>query len=790
VFQSGRRVNPLIALWVAGGLWLTASCANAASQRLPEAAQDPDVERLIVDLRPGAAPSFSPLMPPDPAAIGSAQRELRDRLERLSDVTQVESFRGFPGLGVEFKPAARNAVLAQLHGARVWSEEWLTLGSSSWLEVVEASSAWAVGATGEGQRVAVLDTGFDLQHEALQGRFVQEACFSRPGRGSTCPGRSDHVVGPGAADLLPTDDWGAAHGTQVASVIVRASPATKLIGVQVATRQRGFPHCLPGQSCLVVSTWDLARALGWLLELSEHEPLAAINISLSGELFEGACADHWLAPQVEALRRRGVATVAAAGNDAQDAISVPACLPQAISVGASDGDQLASFSNRHRAISVIAPGVAIATATPGGREVTASGTSLAAPIVSGAIAAIKSVEPDLPVADLVARLASRAERVALGEDDWLPQLQFHGLSQPHEVVFRDGGFDRGEEHWQVVAGDPLTTPGEARIAPGSVLEQKLSLPAGHHWSLHYTVRGANRSGACEASRARIELISAGEVQTVAEHDSCGAQPHAAEVSFEAWAGQTLRLRLAGFAASADAAGEVIFDQLEFRESSAPEQLIAPLVQVATRAQAGSDVMITARDASSSWEQPLEQMVRYGDGSFSEWQPASASLFSTRFDSAGRFLIAARARDASNPTVVSEWSAERAIAVDPSDLPKIRIGLTAARQRCETGLGGNVRCRFGLHFELINDDQQSARDWKISALAFSTQAPVEKLTGQTQRRRQGASLAAGETQRVRLNFVSVSPAGTWPAVQVVVVAQARSESGTLTTTRLQVGPLPE
>jgi hypothetical protein len=308
--------------------------------------------------------------------------------------------------------------------------------------------------------------------------------------------------------------------------------------------------------------------------------------------------------------------------------------------------------------------------------------------------------------------------------------------------------------------------------------------------LPYTVRGANRSGACEASRARIELISAGEVQTVAEHDSCGAQPHAAEVSFEAWAGQTLRLRLAGFAASADAAGEVIFDQLEFRESSAPEQLIAPLVQVATRAQAGSDVMITARDASSSWEQPLEQMVRYGDGSFSEWQPASASLFSTRFDSAGRFLIAARARDASNPTVVSEWSAERAIAVDPSDLPKIRIGLTAARQRCETGLGGNVRCRFGLHFELINDDQQSARDWKISALAFSTQAPVEKLTGQTQRRRQGASLAAGETQRVRLNFVSVSPAGTWPAVQVVVVAQARSESGTLTTTRLQVGPLPE
>jgi hypothetical protein len=65
-------------------------------------------------------------------------------------------------------------------------------------------NSYAVGATGAGQAVAVIDTGVQSNHEFLSGKVVMEACFSNSGGGggavALCPNGLSTQTGGGAAD--------------------------------------------------------------------------------------------------------------------------------------------------------------------------------------------------------------------------------------------------------------------------------------------------------------------------------------------------------------------------------------------------------------------------------------------------------------------------------------------------------------------------------------------------------------------------------------------------------------
>jgi subtilisin len=78
--------------------------------------------------------------------------------------------------------------------------------------VIDAPEAWALGYTGVGQTIAILDTGIQSNHPFLTGKVVDEACYSD----MNCPNGQSSQVGTGAGS--PCSLAGCEHGTHVAGI--------------------------------------------------------------------------------------------------------------------------------------------------------------------------------------------------------------------------------------------------------------------------------------------------------------------------------------------------------------------------------------------------------------------------------------------------------------------------------------------------------------------------------------------------------------------------------------------
>ncbi|MBI1340087.1 S8 family serine peptidase [bacterium] len=298
-----------------------------------------------------------------------------------------------------------------------WSEDRIavtTLSESA--PLIGAPDVWRIGGRGAGQAVAILDTGVDSFHPFLAGRIVAEACFSTTssasGSTSVCPNgaSSDLSVGSGR----PCDVSGCEHGTHVAGIaagrgsdVSGVAPDADIIAVQVFSRFSGAT-CGGRSPCIASFTSDQIRALDFVAELAERRPIAAVNMSLGGGRSSGFCDSDLTKPSIDALRAAGVATAIASGNDGfRDAVSFPACISSAVTVGAtSKQDQLARFSNCSPAVDLHAPGVSITSSVPNGQFVPFSGTSMATPHVAGAFAALRSLNPDASLDAIEAALKS------------------------------------------------------------------------------------------------------------------------------------------------------------------------------------------------------------------------------------------------------------------------------------------------------------------------------------------------------------------------------------------------
>jgi subtilisin family serine protease len=281
--------------------------------------------------------------------------------------------------------------------------------------LVQAPDIWALGGRGAGQAVAILDTGVDAAHPFLAGRVVAEACFSSRstaiGAQSVCPNGETRQIGAGSG--RPCNVEGCEHGTHVAGIAAGRSerfsgvaPDAEIIAVQVFSqfvdRARGPTPCRDsGQAspCIASFTSDQIRGLDHVLSLTAERRIAAANMSLGGGRSPGACDDDLTKPMIDQLRAAGAVTVIASGNDGfTDAVSMPGCISTAVTVGAtSKQDQLASFSNRGPLVDLLGPGVAINSSIPGGQFSAFSGTSMAAPHVAGAFAALRSLRPDISI---------------------------------------------------------------------------------------------------------------------------------------------------------------------------------------------------------------------------------------------------------------------------------------------------------------------------------------------------------------------------------------------------------
>jgi subtilisin family serine protease len=185
------------------------------------------------------------------------------------------------------------------------------------------------------------------------------------------------------------------------------APDADIIAIQVFSVFRGAA-CGGRSPCIASFTSDQIRALDFVLQLAAERRIAAANLSLGGGRSETACDDDPAKLVIDELREANVAVVIAAGNDGfRDAVSFPACISTAVTVGATDdADRVAPFSNRGALVDLHAPGVAITSSVPAGRFAPFNGTSMATPHVAGAFASLRSLRPDASLDQIGGALAS------------------------------------------------------------------------------------------------------------------------------------------------------------------------------------------------------------------------------------------------------------------------------------------------------------------------------------------------------------------------------------------------
>jgi subtilisin family serine protease len=294
-------------------------------------------------------------------------------------------------------------------------------------------TAYAGGATGADLHVAVVDTGGRRDHEFLSRQIVAAACYSTtsPPPNSTtsiCPGGVSESINLTSAD--DCDDpavFGCGHGTHVAGIAAGfntnqqageppngVARSARIISINVFSL---FPRAACGsmparytEGCLRSFVSDQIRGMERVQQLRNAFPLGAVNLSLGDGSFATACDDDPRKRIIDTLRRNRAATVVSVGNDGNPSeIAAPACISTAIAVAASTKqDARSTFSNWGPLVDLVAPGTAILSAQAVEEDTTSyaslSGTSMAAPHVAGAIAALRSALPDASLADIESAL--------------------------------------------------------------------------------------------------------------------------------------------------------------------------------------------------------------------------------------------------------------------------------------------------------------------------------------------------------------------------------------------------
>jgi type VII secretion-associated serine protease mycosin len=279
-----------------------------------------------------------------------------------------------------------------------------------WLNEYGFTQAWTIS-RGEGVTVAVIDTGIVGDVPELRGVVTGGTDVSGLGSpdGQTPVGEeSEH--GTMVASLL------AGRGTGEGNGVIGVAPDAELLTASVAF----------GQDTGSEKTNDeqIAEAVRWAVDNGAD----VINMSLTRNT------QDWPEAWDDAFRyafENDVVVVAAAGNrgSGTSEVGAPATIPGVLAVAGVDREQNASFdaSSQGITIGVSAPSEDLVGVLPDGSYVQWSGTSAAAPLVSGLVALVRAAYPELDAANVINRVIRTAD--PKGEEAPSP-LYGYGIIDP------------------------------------------------------------------------------------------------------------------------------------------------------------------------------------------------------------------------------------------------------------------------------------------------------------------------------------------------------------------------
>jgi len=252
--------------------------------------------------------------------------------------------------------------------AYIWSGGTGAVGgipenSASW-EQIGLPAAWAAAPNlGEGVKVAVIDSGIDLNHEMFQGSLVG-------------PDDQWDFVGN---DAVPQEegtftDEAFGHGTNVAGIVLQMAPHAKIMPLRVLAPDGS------GDATTVAQAINFAVMHG----------AQVINLSLGSVEKTDV-----IQKMIQFATSKGINVIASSGNTGDDHITYPAQYAGAggstgqfsVSVGSVDWkDRKSDFSTYGDKLEVVAPGEKVWGPVPGNLFSYWSGTSMASPMVAGALA--------------------------------------------------------------------------------------------------------------------------------------------------------------------------------------------------------------------------------------------------------------------------------------------------------------------------------------------------------------------------------------------------------------------
>ena len=393
-----------------------------AADELIGRAQAQGIVPVIVRLRDGDLPYgvFADSTKPLSLTIEGLQSAVLDDIFALTgrDETglHVKRFDLIPAMALQVDAAGLEALLGHPNVVDVIEDIPVPPALQDSVPLIGAGPDGSfAGYTGQGQTVAILDTGVDKSHAYLSGKIVSEACYSSNvdgGGSSLCPGGAASSTAEDSALNCDLSIYGCDHGTHVAGIAAASGSMfsgvakdASIIAVQVFSRFDTGCGSAPAP-CAMSYTSDQIKGLERVYALRNSYAIAAANMSLGGGLYPSPCNDDSRKPVIDSLREAGIATVISSGNSSStSALGSPGCIGSAVSVGSTTKtDEVSAFSNSAWFLSLLAPGSLIQSTVPQSGYGYKSGTSMAAPHVSGAWAVLKQARPDTAVTETLAAL--------------------------------------------------------------------------------------------------------------------------------------------------------------------------------------------------------------------------------------------------------------------------------------------------------------------------------------------------------------------------------------------------